>query len=182
MKKILALVLTLIMLLVSVSAFAEAAYTYSEFSYDETLFEGIGGEWYGFAEFGVQFYIPDAYAAIEPTEEEAAQGCLMNFANEDRSAVISIAYGVACDLEGNPIENATDLADFYAAAGMTNVDVIVVNGLPVVCFYIPEHDIVSYSLVFADATQCCFSFGPGSDASVATMAGLIMSTLMPLEA
>jgi len=182
MKRIMVLFLALSMLLVSASAFAEASYTYTEYNYDESLFAEIAGEWYGFAEFGVQFYIPDAYASIEPTEEEAAQGCLMNFANEDRSAVISIAYGAATDAAGNPTGNATDLADFYAYAGMTNVDVILVNGLPLVSFYIPDQNIVSYSLIFADGTQCCFSFAPGSDASVATMAGLIMSTLMLLEA
>lgn len=103
MKKIMVLILTIIMLLVSASAFAESAYTYSEYNYDESLFAEIVGEWYDFAEFGVQFYIPNAYASIEPTEEEAAQGCLMNFVNEDRTSVISIAYGVATDAAGNPI-------------------------------------------------------------------------------
>lgn len=181
MKKFFALFLAVLML-ISVSAVAESQYSLAEYSYDESMFAEIPGEWYGFAEFGVQFYMPDAYASIEPTEEQAAQGCLMNFANEDRSSVISIAYGVACDLEGNPIEYANDLADFYASAGMSNVDVIFVNGLPVVSFYIADQDIISYALFFNDATQCCFSFGPGSDASVATLAALIMTTLMPIAA
>ena len=173
MKKILALVLALVML-ASTSAFA---YSLTEYTYDESQFAEVGGDWLAFEDFGVMFYLPDIFAALEVTAEQAEQGVVANFATSDLSAILSIGYGVASDLEGNALSYADGLADFYASIGMENVDVLMINGLPVVGFTVPGQDVASYALYFNDATQLVFTFSPASDAAIGALAGLIMTSL-----
>ena len=177
MKKILSLVLALVML-ASVSAFAE--YSLTEYTYDESLFADVGGDWLAFEDFGVMFYLPDVFEALEVSAEEAEQGVVANFATSDLSGVLSIAYGPAVDLEGNAIGFADGLADFYASLGMSNVDVVMINGLPVVSFTMPDMDMLSYCLFFNDSTQVVFSFAPASSSNLALLAGLTMSSLQPV--
>ena len=82
MKKIFSLVLVLSMLLVS-AAVAEAASTYTEYNYDESLFAEIGGEWTGIEELGLQFYVPDIFTAVELPEVLANVGGIAAFAGAD---------------------------------------------------------------------------------------------------
>ena len=177
MKKIIALALVLVMMLVSASAFA---YSLTEYTYDESMFADVGGDWLAFEDFGVMFYLPDIFASLEVSAEEAEQGVVANFATSDLSGVLSIAYGAAADLEGNPIEYADGLADFYASLGMANVDVVMINGLPVVTYMIPDQDMLSYCLFFNDATQVVFTFAPASSTNLGLLAGLTMSSLQPV--
>ena len=182
MKKALVLVLALVMALVSVSAVAEAAYSYADYTYDESLFAEVGGDWFALDGLGIQLYIPDAFVALEVTEEQAAQGTVALLAAEDGSAALSIDYTVAADDAGNGIATIEDLAAVYTAAGAANVDVVVINGIPAVTYLIPDQDFLGYAVLFGDATQCSFSFGPASDSNLAILAGLTMSSLMEVAA
>ena len=177
MKKFVSLALVLAMLLVSAAAYAEAAYTYGEYGYDETLIADIPGSWILMEGLGLQFYLPDVYLPAEVTEEMAATGVVANFANEEGTTAITILMDAAIDMEGNPITAVEDLAATYAASGATNVDVIYVNGIPAVTYMVAEMDYLGYALLFSDATQLTISFAPASDASVAIMAGVMMTTL-----
>lgn len=174
MKKLTALFLALVVLF-SASAFAQ--YSLSPYIYDESLFADIPGNWYAFEDFGVMFYLPNVFESFEVTAEQAEEGILANFVTTDLSGVLSISYGIAADLEGNAIAFADELADFYADLGLSSVDVILINDLPVITFALPEQDMLSYSLFFTDSTQCVFTFAPASDADLAALAGLIMSSL-----
>lgn len=181
MKKIMVLVLALAMLLVSSSAFAETAYTYTEYNYDETLFAEIGGEWIAMEGLGLMFYLPDIYLASEVTEEMAQSGTVGFFCTEDASSFMSITYGGAIDDAGNAITTIEGLAAYYTSVGATNVDVIIVNGIPVATSLLPESDMLSYSVFFTDSTQCIVSFAPASDTATALMGGLTITSLMAAE-
>lgn len=177
MKKILALVMALMMLF-SVSAFAETAYTYTEYNYDETLFAEIGGEWIALEGLGLMFYLPDIYLPTEIPEFMTEVGVIGLFGTEAGSSIMTVSYGPAVDAEGNAITTLEDLAAFFTSTGATNVDIILVNGIPVVTNLMAESDMVTYSVFFEDSTQCLFSFVPASDANTAVMAGLTISSLM----
>ena len=176
MKKILALVLVFVMLLAS-AAFAEGEYSYREYAFDESLIAEAGGTWTEIADFGMQFYLPDIFAVIEVSEENAAAGTLAAYATSDLSGVFSIGYGAATDMEGNSIAYIEDLAALYTALGATNVDVISVNGWLAITYMLAEQDVLGYAILFDDATQCTFNFGPASDTNVALMAGIVITTL-----
>lgn len=183
MKKILALALalTLTLMVVSVSAFAETTYTYTEYTYDETLFAEIGGEWLGLDGLGLMFCLPDIYLAAEIPEVLTAAGTVALFGTEDGSSVINIAYGSALDVDGNAAASIEALAEYYTSVGATNVDVIVVNGIPMVTSLVEKNDLLSYSIFFEDSTQLVISFTPASDANTALMGGLVITSLMIAE-
>ena len=174
MKKILALVMALAMLLVSASAFAEAAYTYTEYSYDESLFTEIGGEWLAMEDLGLMFYLTDIYMAAEVPEALVEVGTIALFATEDGSSYMTIAYGPALNAEGNAAATVEELAAYLTAIGSSNVDVIIVNGIPVVTSMNVENDTLAYSVFYEDGTQCLISFAPASDATTALMGGLTL--------
>lgn len=177
MKKVLSLILCLLVAL-SVSAFAETAYTYQSFNYDESMFAEIGGEWIGLEGLGLQFYLPDIYLAAEVPEDLAATGVLALFATEDSSSVLSISYGPAVNADGNAAASLEELAAYYTSVGATNVDIGIINGIPVLMSMMEATDSVNYSVLFEDGTQCLFGFTPASDMNTAVLAGLISTTLM----
>lgn len=182
MKKILAFVLCLMMAFSMVAAVAEeAAYSYAEYNYDETLFAEIGGDWIAMDGLGLVFYLPDIYLAAEVPEALVETGVVGLFGAEDGVGAISVAYGPAIDVEGNAAASIEALADYYTSIGATNVDVIIVNGIPVVTSLVAENDLLSYSVFFADSTQCVMSFTPASDANTALMGGLMITSLMAAE-
>lgn len=178
MKKFLTLALAL-MMLVCVSACAETAYTYSEYIYDETMFEGITGEWVAMPDLGLQMFLPDIYEAAEVSEAMAAIGAF-GFYTTNSSGMLMMTYGPAVNVEGNPAEYAEDIADYFTARGMTNVDVIFVNGLAVVTALDANADALSYCVFFGDGTQCVFTFNPASDPDHAMMAALTATSIMPV--
>ena len=181
MKKFFAVALALVMMLCCACALAEAAYSYSEYSYDESLFTEIGGEWIAMEGLGLMFYQPDIYLPAEVPQEAADQGIVALFMSEGGTSEFSISYGPAIDVEGNPAASIEDLAAYYTALGATNVDVIIVNGIPVVTSLFEESNILNYSVFFADSTQCIVTFAPASDANTAVMGGLVITTLMVME-
>lgn len=178
MKKILVMMMVLAMLLVSASAFAETAYTYAEYNYDETMFAEIGGDWIAMDGLGLMFYLPDIYLDTEIPEVLAQVGTIGLFATQDGSSIMTVAYGPAVDANGNVLATAEELAANYTALGCTNVDVIIVNGIPVVTSLTTESDMLSYSVGYGDGTQCVMSFTPASDANTALMGGLTITSLM----
>jgi len=180
MKKVLALVLCLLVSL-SATAFAEAAYSYQSYSYDESMFAEIGGEWIGLDGLGLKFYLPDIYLAAEVPEDLAATGVVALFATEDSSSVLSISYGPAVDADGNAVASIEELAAYYTSVGATNVDIGIINDIPVLMSMLEATDTVNYSVLFADGTQCLFGFTPASDMNTAVLAGLMSTTLMLAE-
>ena len=181
MKKILALVLVLTMMLVSAFAVAEAAYTYSEYNYDETMFAEIGGEWLALDGLGLMFYLPDIYVPAEIPEALAEVGTIALYGTTDGTGVLNVAYGPALKAADTAAETIEDLAGYYTSVGMSGVDVIVVNGIPMVMAMDEKNDMVSYSVFFADSTQLLLAFSPASDPNNALMAGLTLTTVMLAE-
>lgn len=177
MKKVLALILCLLVSL-SATAFAEAAYTYAEYSYDESMFADIDGEWIALEGLGLKFYLPDIYLAAEVTEDLAAAGVVGLFATEDSSSVLSVSYGPAVDAEGNAVASLEELAAYYTSVGATMVDISYINGIPLLMCMLEATDSVNYTVLFDDSTQCIFTFTPGSDMNNAVLAGLISTTVM----
>ena len=177
MKKVLALVLCLLFSL-SAAAFAEPAYTYSEYTYDESMFTDIGGEWIALDGLGLKFYLPDIYLAAEIPEVMAATGSVGFFITEDSSSMITISYGPAVNAEGNPAASIEELAAYYTSVGATNVDIAIINEIPQLMCMMESSDTVNYSVLFEDSTQCIFTFNPASDMNTAILAGLVSTTLM----
>ena len=181
MKKIFALLLALTMMMVAAFACAEATYTYSEYSYDEEMFAEIGGEWLALEDFGLAFYMPDIYLTAEIPEALAAVGAIAAFGTEDASSNVFLLYGQALNVAGEAAQSVEELAANYSSVGKTNVDVIVVNGIPVITSLDEKNDMIGYSIFFADSTQMVMLFTPASDANTALLGGLTITSLMIME-
>lgn len=180
MKKVLALVLCLLVA-VSVPAFAEAAYTYVEYTYDESMFAEIGGEWIAMEGLGLMFYLPDVYLEAEIPAELAETGVIGAYTTEDSSSVFTVSYGPALDVEGNAAASMEDLAAYYVSIGATDVDIIYINGIAVLTSMFAETDILNYTVFFEGGSQCVMGFTPASDMNTALLAGLMSTTLMVAE-
>ena len=181
MKKIIALAIALMLAFCCTAVAEEAAYTYTEYNYDETMFEEVGGDWIAMEGLGLMFYLPDVYTASEVSEELAEMGIVGVYGADDGIGAFSISYGPAADVDGNPAAAIEDLAAYYTSIGAANVDVIVVNGIPMITSVIEENDTLSYTVFFEDSTQCVLSFGPASDANNAVLAALMITSFMAVE-
>lgn len=174
MKRIFALVLAAVMMMVS-AAFAEAEYSYVELNFDEATIAEIGGDWLAVGDLGVMFYMPDIFVERELLEEEIANGYIGAYTSGDGSCLVSVAYGAALNVEGNPAEFVEELAAYYTAAGAI-ADVIIVNGCPAVAYSMPEVDMTGVGYFFNDGTQLMLNFYPASNESLATIAGVMLTT------
>ena len=102
MKKILALVLALMMVLCCVSAMAEVPAEEAKVLYfDESVLEVMPGEFVALDGIGLMFYVPEGMQMTELTEEDIAAGGLL--AMNDGTTVVSIAYAPITDDAGNPL-------------------------------------------------------------------------------
>lgn len=131
MKKIVAILMMLCMLLTA-TAFAEAAEV--NWADVEPAIEayGLQGDFVTLDEIAVKIWIPASMQAVELTEEDVQQGFIAYFADDEAS--ISVVY---VDVEGMTLE---DYAAQVAEAGGQEVTTEVINGLPALEYQLPEND------------------------------------------
>lgn len=176
MKKILALVL--ILMLSFSCALAEEMNAYY---FDTALIEGASGNFVAVGDLGLQFYLPANFIALEVSEEDMAKGVLAVLAAEDGSLSMSITVAGVADNEGNLITDLEGLADFYAANGVTEMEIACFNDLPALFYTL--HTPVDYnSLAFVteEGYFITFSFLPDGTEEMANLANVMLLSVMPV--
>ncbi len=128
MKKLFAVVLSLVLALAAVS-FAETAATaeVKEIKWEDyiPLSEEIGGQMAAIEDLGIQMFIPSILSDTEITEENAAFGNFLMLQNETGDMGV---VGMKLDGDLNTVVQA------YLDDGATGLTQMSINGIPVVNF------------------------------------------------
>ena len=156
MKKLIAVLALLCVMAMPFSVMAEAAQVLEiNWADVEAAAAEIPASFVTLEDVGVKFWLPDAFKAIEFGEDEAALGYLAQYATEDGAGVIAVTYA---EFEGG--SNA--FIESMKAAGASDVEEAVVNGLYAVSYSMAESDIV-VTAIMSDEAALSFIFYPGSD-------------------
>lgn len=191
MKKLLAMILSIMMLALPCAGLADANTTTDtetadtgdgmiEFTYDADAIAqaGIEGEFIGLGDLGLQFFLPNTLIAQEMTEEQTASGAIALYSTEDGTNSMSIGYGMAVDAEGNTVTTLEELANAYAAAGCEEIEYATINGIPCMSYSIKASDVGGVAILFDDGTQLTFNFAPASDENFALPTYAVLSSIM----
>ena len=175
MKKILALVLSLMMLCCCAAVAEEAA---PEVVYDPAAIEALfEGEWVVFDD-GVQLYVPAGWVELELTEDILATGTYYAIASED-GAVLSLAWAA--------LEQAVTIEDAFAELSVTypGASMIDNGAMLLVCYADAASDAMGYMAIDpAEPGVYTLNFSPMSNADLVVLSAIIASSwaIVPVEA
>ncbi len=174
MKKLIAVLALLCVMAMPFSVMAEAAQVLEVNWADvEAAVAEIPGSFVTLEEAGVKFWLPDAFKAVEFDEELAAQGYLAQYATEDGSGVFAVTYA---EFEGG----SDAFIESMKAAGASDVEEVVVNGMYAVSYDVAESDIVVTAIV-GDEAALSFIFYPRSDEGAKAVYALISASIQAAE-
>lgn len=163
-KKLLALVMALMMLLCS-SAVAE------EIVYEE-IFDGT---WVQFEE-GFELYLPSDWLMLEPSEEERAEGIAFSVCSPDEAYYMALAWsGLEAEMSIDELQAALTEAGYL-------VEQVEVNGLDLLMMGDAENDTLSFiGMDAAEPGYYTFLFTPLSDENLQLWAAAIASSLRNIQ-
>ena len=172
MKKFLATLMTLALLLTSAAGLAE---TVPEINWEMVDIEstGIEGDWYTLNAVALQIWIPDTFEAAEITEEDGP-GVVVKFMAPDGTAGI---FGQL--IEGYEGATTEDMIERISANGATDIERCILNGLDAVSYSIPDTDAAYVAFVTASGNFMQFVFVPVSDEGFSSLAQIVTASIMP---
>lgn len=169
MKKLIAVLLSVVLMLSAVSALAV------DVNWADLQEQGAEliakGDFVTFDEIAVKMWVPTAFTAVELGDEDKEAGYIAYFMTEDQSAAIGVQY---VDVSGMALEDYKAMLPDY---GATELEDVTINGLPAVTYVIAETDTV----VTAFTTQMGYilevSVSPKSNEGVASIAAFVMASI-----
>lgn len=173
MKKFVALMMMLCLVLAS-AAMAESV-TWDEVGAPAVEAYELNGDFVSLDDIGLTIWVPAELNYTEPSEEDAANGRYALFVDEDQECYLAVD---ALAVEGMTLDQALENA---VANGMTEPEIVNINGLDALSYADPNNNIGCIVLVDTNSNMIIFSFSPvDSDAGKIAFA-VIGSSLMPLE-
>ena len=164
MKKLLALVMALIMLLSSAAVAEEIVY--------EQFFDGT---WVQF-EDGFEIYLPSEWLELEVTDEMLEGGIFYAVMSPDGAYTCQMIWS-ALDAEYTYEEALAEVDAIYPGA-----ELLEVNGIGLICFADAENDILGFAaLDGAEPGLYMFFFTPMADENLQLLASVIASSLRLIE-
>ena len=179
MKKLVALILTLAMMLCVGTAFATEAEPEQtgaiEINWADLEEQGAEtiaqGNFVTFDEIAVKMWMPNALAAVELTDDDKAQGYIGYYQPEDGSAAIAVMYVDA----GGFGQLFLILIQRHAAA--TEMEDVVINGMEAVSYVLEESDTACVSFVTEAGYIFEVSGSPKSDENFAALLSMVMASI-----
>lgn len=114
--------------------------------------------------------------AVELTDEDKESGYIAYFMPEDESAALAVMY---VDANGMTLEEYKAL---LPDAGATEIEDVIVNGMPAITYVLEENDTVCISF----ATEAGYIFevsgAPKSDEGFSAVLAFVMASLQETEA
>ena len=169
MKKIVALILA--MCLLTGFALAEAVEINWEDVEGSVAEAGIEGDFADIADLGIRMFVPSVFQEVELSEAEIGGGYIFLMSTEDQSANVA-AYYVSAD--------GMTLEDFGAAlseAGAEDVELVTVNGIPVVTYEQPATDSMNVGMLTDADNLVIFVFEPASDEGFQSVAAIMTASI-----
>ena len=171
MKKILATILTLTLLLMS-CALAEQVPAIN-WSDAESAAADIAGTWYVFNDIAMEYWVPDIFENKDLTEADGEE-MLAKHEVADGSAGIYAQY-----LTGYDGATMDETVSTLEANGATEIERCTLNGLDAVSFRVPDVDAVYVVFVTQSGNYVQFIFTPISDEGFAAVAQLVTASIRP---
>ena len=170
MRKSLALVMAVILLLLVNGAIAQTATDAIEVATVEN------GTVVPFTDYNFQITLPSDWISLEVSEEQAATGIIFSCANPDNTRSFTVAY--------SELEQATDIDSVAAELTATypNVKELTINDVPYVSYEIAENDVIGLVTLGASGVGMYqFVFYPASDADYGSLALQIAASITSIE-
>lgn len=175
MKKLVAIILTLAMVLCAGACLAEEEAETFEINWADLQEQGAEtiaqGDFVTFDEIALKMWVPNVMPAIELTDDDKAQGYIGYYQTEDGTAAISAMY---VDIGGMTLEEYKEQA---IQAGATDVEDLVVNGVPAVSYAMADTDTGCISFVTEAGYVFEVSGSPVSDGDFATTLSIVMASI-----
>ena len=180
MKKMIAMLLLLCVMVMPFSGMAETA----EIEIDAINWEDVSpiieageieGDFYLMEALELVIWIPAGLNPVELTEEDIANGILYVWADEEEECAVVIT---AENVEGMTLELALEAA---IASNMSDCEFVTLNGLDAVSYKDTETNTGNVVLVSEEGDIVTFAITPfeGEEAELAF--ALIMASIMPVE-
>ena len=173
MKKLLAFMLALCLLMTVALAEAAPALNWSDI---EPALEagGVAGQFYTFDEIAVKIWLPEGLDPVELSDEDKANGYIGYFALEDNSAAVSIVYVDVNDM------SLDDYAAYLSSeADVTEVEAGTVNGLPCVSYMLPQQDVTCVTFTTEAGYALEVTCGPTSEENAELVWGAVIASIQP---
>ena len=142
MKKLIAILISLCLMLAVAGAYAETATTEMSWETVEPLLEtyGLEGNFETFDEVAVQIWIPSSMTRSELTQEDVDKGFIAHFLDEDQTAQVSVVY---VDVDGTTLEEYEKMLPDY---GVSDIEELVINDIPALSYTVEETDSVTIAI------------------------------------
>ena len=139
MKKLIAILISLCLMLAAAGALAETATTEMSWETVEPLLEtyGLEGDFETFDEVAIQIWIPSSMTRSELTQEDVDKGFIAHFLDEDQTAQVSVVY---VDVDGTTLEEYEKMLPDY---GVSDIEELVINDIPALSYTVEETDSVT---------------------------------------
>jgi len=173
MKKLLAVVMALCLMITAALAEEAPALNWEDFA-PVIEASGVTGQFYTFDEIALQIWMPEGLDPVELTEDDVANGYIGYFMPEDQSAAVSIVY---VDVQGMSLEEYGEY--LTNEAGATEVEVATVNGLPCVSYKLPEQDSVSIAFTTEQGYMLEVTCVPVSEENAELVWGAVIASIQP---
>ena len=164
MKKLLAVVLTLALCMMSVASLAETAAP-----------EMPAGEMIAIEEYELQAFLPEGWTRVELTQEQKDGGMVFQFASADQTASIAMSYAL---LE-NEMTNEAYLEALKAEATIKDASIQNLQDYPVVAYETTEG--VGGFAAISGTTLLNFTFSPLDNADMLQLFGVIVGSVLMSE-
>ena len=180
MKKMIAMLLLLCVMVMPFSVMAETAETEIDaINWEDvsSVIEAgeIEGDFYLMEALDLVIWIPAGLNAVDLTEEQIAEGVLYVWADENQECAVVVT---AVNVEGATLEKTLEAA---VASNMIDPEFVTINGLTAVSYKDAEANTGNVALVSEAGDIVNFAITPieGEEAELAF--SLIMASLMPKE-
>jgi len=176
MKRVLA-ILTTLMVLLCAAAYAETADTAAadasipQIVFDETA-APYDGAWLTFDDDGFMLYLPNDWVDVDVTDEMLNAGTYYAATSADGAFAMTVSYTEEADMVSN-----ADLAAQLTAVGYENVTQLVINGISAVGYDIGAQDVSGMAVLDGAGGMYVFSFTPASNETYAAVGQTIISSL-----
>ena len=139
MKKIIALILSLMIAIASAAACAESL----EWKDGETNGVMPAGAFCTFEEAGLKAWIPSYMNEVELTEEDKSNGFIAYFSQSDNSHMISAVY-----VDTESLKTQEDYVKaLETVEGVSDISAITINGAPAVFYNLKENETSTVAII-----------------------------------